>query len=136
MLKPVATNNTANRTSWNQSTPKCHRYSGTAVRLRTNVPIKNELVVQLMRPVGIRKIKRGVWEGSPAHCTARPRTTSPFVQVWTLPQCPQVNFCVFTLAVRQRFSSIVRPVSVNFDVEGQRTSKLFRLAPALGFGRL
>src|SRR6516162_3513162 len=59
MLKPVATNNTANRTSWNQSTPKCHRYSGTAVRVRTNVPIKNELVVQLMRPVGIRKITSG-----------------------------------------------------------------------------
>jgi hypothetical protein len=53
-----------------------------------------------------------------------------------LPQCAQVNFCVFTLAACQRFSSIVRPVSVNFDVEGQRTSKLFRLAPALGFGRL
>jgi hypothetical protein len=46
-----------------------------------------------------------------------------------------VNFCVFTFAVRQRFSSIVRPVSVSFDVEGQRTSKLLMLAPAFGFGR-
>jgi hypothetical protein len=46
-----------------------------------------------------------------------------------------VNFCVFILAVRQRFSSIVRPVSVSFDVEGQRTSKLLMLGPVFGFGR-
>src|SRR5215467_1950885 len=60
MLKAVATSNTANRASWNQSTPKYHRYNGTAVSVRTNVPIKNELVVQLMRPIGIRKIKVGI----------------------------------------------------------------------------
>jgi hypothetical protein len=61
--------------------------------------------------------------------------TSSFVQVWILPQCAQVNFCVFTLAVGQRFSSIVLPVSVSFDVEGQRTSKLLMLGPGFGFGR-
>src|SRR5438094_5570570 len=43
--------------SWNQLTPKYHRYNGTAVSVRTNVPIRNELVVQLMRLTGIRKIK-------------------------------------------------------------------------------
>ena len=46
-----------------------------------------------------------------------------------------MNFCVFILAVGQRFSSIVRPVSVSFDVEGQRTSKLLMLGPVFGFGR-
>jgi hypothetical protein len=56
MLKPVAASNTANRVSWNQSTPKYHRYSGTAVSVSKNVPIRNELVVQLMRSIGIRKI--------------------------------------------------------------------------------
>jgi hypothetical protein len=40
------------------------------------------------------------------------------------------------LAVAQRFSSIVFPVSVSFDVEGQRTSKLLMLGPTFGFGRL
>ena len=59
MLKPVAANNTANTATWNQSIPKYQRYSGTAVSVRKNVPIKNELVVQLMRSVGIRKI---TWE--------------------------------------------------------------------------
>jgi hypothetical protein len=61
--------------------------------------------------------------------------TSFFVQVWTLPQWVHVNFCVFTLAVCQCFSSIVCPVSVSFDVEGQRTSKLLMLGPFLGFDR-
>jgi hypothetical protein len=46
-----------------------------------------------------------------------------------------VNFCVFNVTVGQRFSSIVLPVSVSFDVEGQRTSKLLMLGPAFGFGR-
>jgi hypothetical protein len=46
-----------------------------------------------------------------------------------------VNFCAFILAVCQRFSSIVRPVSVSFDVDGQRTSKLLMLGPVFGFGR-
>jgi hypothetical protein len=46
-----------------------------------------------------------------------------------------VNFCVFTVAVCQSFSSIVLPVSVSFDVEGQRTSKLLMLGPAFTFGR-
>lgn len=40
-----------------------------------------------------------------------------------------------SLAVAQRFSSIVLPVSVSFDVEGQRTSKLLRFGPAFIFGR-
>jgi hypothetical protein len=44
-----------------------------------------------------------------------------------------VNFCVLTFAVTHRFSSIVIPVSVSFDVEGQRTSKLLMLGP--GFVR-
>jgi hypothetical protein len=39
------------------------------------------------------------------------------------------------LAVAQRFSSIVLPVSVSFEVEGQRTSKLLMLGPTFGFGR-
>jgi hypothetical protein len=52
-----------------------------------------------------------------------------------LTQCTQVNFCVFSLAVAQRFSSIVLPVSVSFDVEGQRTSKLLMLGPTFGLGR-
>jgi hypothetical protein len=39
------------------------------------------------------------------------------------------------LAVAQRFSSIVLPVSVSFDVEGQRTSKLLMMGPTFGFGR-
>src|SRR5256886_8762448 len=64
MLKPVAASITAKTASWNQLTPKYHRYNGTAVSVRTNVPIRNELVVQLMRSVGIRKIKReNSWEG-------------------------------------------------------------------------
>ena len=54
-------------------------------------------------------------------------------QEWTAPQCAQVNFCVFTLAVGQRFSSIVRPVSVNREVDGQRTSKLLIPAPTFAF---
>ena len=56
MLKPVAASITKNRASWNQSIPKYQRYSGTAVSERKNVPIKNELVIQLMRSVGMRKI--------------------------------------------------------------------------------
>ena len=65
----------------------------------------------------------------------RARITSCFVQVWTRPQCAQVNFCAFTLAALQRFSSIVLPVSVSFEVEGQRTSKLLMLAPTFVFAR-
>jgi len=38
-------------------------------------------------------------------------------------------------AAGQRFCSIVRPVSVSFEVEGQRMSKLFKSAPAFRFGR-
>ena len=49
--------------------------------------------------------------------------------------CTQVNFCVFSLTVCQCFSSIVLPVSVSFDVEGQRTSKLLRLGPVFALGR-
>src|SRR5215475_10416273 len=60
----------------------------------------------------------------------RPRITSFFVQVWTSPQCAQVNFCAFTVAVCQRSSSIVLPVSVSFEVEGQRTSRLLMLRRA------
>jgi hypothetical protein len=39
------------------------------------------------------------------------------------------------VAVCQSFSSIVLPVSVSFDVEGQRTSKLLMLERIFGFGR-
>jgi len=67
MLKPVAASITANTASWNQSIPKYHRYGGTAVSVRTTVPIKNELVVQLMRLTGIRKIKAVIWVGPRAH---------------------------------------------------------------------
>jgi len=56
-------------------------------------------------------------------------------QLWTAPQWAQVNFCRFIFAPGQRFCSIVRPVSVSFEVEGQRTSKLFRSAQTFGFGR-
>jgi hypothetical protein len=45
-----------------------------------------------------------------------------------------VNLCVLSLAVAQRFSSIVLPVSVSFDVEGQRTSKLLMSGPTFGLG--
>jgi hypothetical protein len=65
----------------------------------------------------------------------RPRITSSFFQECTLPQCTQVNLCLFSFAVGQRFSSIVLPVSVSFDVEGQRTSKLLIVGPAFTFGR-
>jgi hypothetical protein len=65
----------------------------------------------------------------------RPRITSSFFQECTLPQCAQVNLCVFSLTVGQRFSSIVIPVSVSFDVEGQRTNKLLMLGPVFAFGR-
>src|SRR5215467_15209458 len=65
----------------------------------------------------------------------RPRTTSFFVQVCTAPQCAQVNFCVFTVAVCQRVSSIVLPVSVSFEVEGQRTSRLLMLRRVFAFAR-
>src|ERR1043165_8823235 len=68
-------------------------------------------------------------------CIGRPRTTSFFVQVCTAPQCEQVNFCVFTVAVCQRFSSIVFPVSVSFEVEGQRTSRLLILRRVFALGR-
>src|SRR5256885_15064827 len=89
-----------------------------------------------MRSVGMRKIKEAKLGGQPPlQETGRPRTTSSFVQVWTLPQCAQVNFCAFTLAVGQSFSFMVRPVSVSLDVEGQRTSKLLRPVPIFGFGR-
>jgi hypothetical protein len=67
--------------------------------------------------------------------SSRPRITSSFFQECTPPQCAQVNLCVFSLALGQRFSSIVLPVSVSFDVEGQRTSKLLMLGPAFTFGR-
>ena len=56
MLKPVRVSSAAAIAKWNQSMPKYHRYNGTAVRVRTKVPIRNELVIQLMRSVGIRKI--------------------------------------------------------------------------------
>src|SRR5438270_1371059 len=57
MLKPVTVSSAAAIAKWNQSIPKYHRYNGTAVSVRINVPIRNELVVQLIRSVGIRKIK-------------------------------------------------------------------------------
>src|SRR5205807_4793690 len=61
MLKPVTVSSAAAIAKWNQSIPKDHRYHGTAVRVRTKVPIRNELVIQLMRSVGIRKIT-GKWD--------------------------------------------------------------------------
>ena len=68
MLNPLAASKMANTAKWNQSKPKYQRYNGTAVRVRTNVPIKNALVVQLMRFAGMRKIKGKVGvKSSPAH---------------------------------------------------------------------
>jgi hypothetical protein len=52
-----------------------------------------------------------------------------------MPQWAQVTVSGFILAAGQLFSSMVRPVSVSFEVEGQRTNKLFRPAPTFGFGR-
>jgi hypothetical protein len=46
-----------------------------------------------------------------------------------------VNVSGFISAAGQSFSSMVRPVSVSFEVEGQRTNKLFKPARAFGFGR-
>src|SRR4051812_32182930 len=63
-----------------------------------------------------------------------PRTTSSLDQLWTLPQCEHVTFCFFTLAVAQSASSMVLPVSVSRDVDGQRTSMLFMLPRAFDFG--
>src|SRR6202011_741666 len=104
---------------WNQSIPKCQRYSGTAVSVKTKVPIRNELLVQLIRSVGMRKIKgRKLGKPSPVHEIGRPSTTSAFVQVWTEPQCAQVSFCPFILAAGQSFSSMVRPVSVSLEGGG------------------
>ena len=135
MLNPVRASSAAAIAKWNQSIPKYHRYNGTAVRVRTKVPIRNELVIQLMRSVGIRKIKgRKVGKSSRGHDIGRPRTTSSFVQLWTAPQWAQVNLCRFIFAAGQRFSSIVRPVSVSFEVEGQRTRRLLILR-AVFFGR-
>jgi hypothetical protein len=80
MLKPVAASNTANMATWNQSIPKYQRYSGTAVSVRINVPIKNELVVQLMRSFGMRK-SRGENRDHQLLDIGRPRITSLFVHV-------------------------------------------------------
>jgi hypothetical protein len=103
------------------------------------VPIKNALVVQIMRSIGIRKIRGLISSTSsqirPSQPTSLPSTTSALVQLWTAPQWAQVNFCCLIFAAGQSFCLIVRPVSVSFEVEGQRTSKLFRSAPAFGFGR-
>src|SRR6266403_2445558 len=71
MLKPVTVSSAAAIAKWNQSIPKNHRYHGTAVNVRTKVPIRNELVIQLMRSVGIRKSMGGVSQiGGSAHWPA------------------------------------------------------------------
>jgi len=46
--------NAKNIESWNQSTPKCHKYRGTPVQVTTNVPMRKELLVQLIREAGRR----------------------------------------------------------------------------------
>jgi hypothetical protein len=76
-----------------------------------------------------------IFKNRSSYPTGLPRMTSAFVQLWTAPQWVQVNFCGFIFAAAQSFCSMVQPVSVSFDVEGQRTSKLFKSAPAFGFGR-
>jgi hypothetical protein len=82
MLNPVAASITAKMASWNLLTPKYHRYNGTAVSVRTNVPIRNELVVQLIRSVGMRKITgRKFLKDHRLTDVGRPRITSFFVQV-------------------------------------------------------
>ena len=65
----------------------------------------------------------------------RARTTSFFPQVWVWPQWAQLNFWLFTLAASQRCSSMVWPVSVNFEVEGQRTRRRLITGPVLTLGR-
>src|SRR6476646_2187015 len=82
-----------------------------------------------MRSIGIRKLT------GPPQLSGLPRTTSSLVQLWTAPQYAQVNFCFFTLAAGQSFSSMVRPVSVSLEVEGQRTRRLFIPAVAFAFCR-
>ena len=69
MLKPVRVSSAAPIAKWNQSIPKYHRYNGTAVNVRTNVPIRNALVVQLIRSIGMRKTKGGnVGETTDSRC--------------------------------------------------------------------
>ena len=82
----------------------------------------------------VRCSGRRVACGLVPQATGLPNTTSALVQLWTAPQWAQINFCPFIFAAGQSFCSIVRPVSVSFEVEGQRTSKLFRPAPIFGFG--
>src|SRR6266404_8961718 len=116
--------------------PNCHRYHGTAVSVRQNVPIRNALVVQLIRSIGIRKITCRLSSVLCPQLNGLPSTTYSLVLLWTAPQWTQVNLCPFTFAAGQRFSSIVRPVSVSFDVDGQRTRRLLILrAFFLGRGR-
>src|SRR5256886_10810133 len=59
MLKPLTVRRAVGMAKWNKSIPKYQSYHGTAVRVRTKVPIRNELVIQLIRSVGIRKITGG-----------------------------------------------------------------------------
>src|SRR2546425_12396186 len=56
MLKPEQKMKTKNRTTWNQSNPYHQTYSGTAVRESASVLIRNKLVGQLIRAVGMRNI--------------------------------------------------------------------------------
>src|SRR6267143_7296492 len=142
MLKPVTASKAAATAKWNQSTPKDKRYHGTAVRVRIKVPIRNELVVQLIRWVGIRKIKgkefvRPMREQLACQRIIATGDREPrlLLSTYERRRNAQVNFCALTLWVGQSFSFTVRPVSVSFDVEGQRTSKLLRPVPILGFGR-
>src|SRR5436305_3388677 len=74
MLKPVRASSTAAIAKWNQSIPKYHKYNGTAVRVRTKVPIRNELVIQLIRSVGIRKITGGGFRQVVASAARMPKS--------------------------------------------------------------
>ena len=54
MLVPVTQNMQKKSKKLNQFSPNAQMYAGTAVRVSTNVPIRKELVTQLMRSVGMR----------------------------------------------------------------------------------
>src|ERR1700736_5621150 len=96
MLKPVTVSSAAAIAKWNQSIPKYHRYNGTAVRVRKNVPIRNELVIQLIRSVGIRKIKeRKIW-GTLAGSRNRPAENNVLL-------CPVMNAAAMRAGELLRF---------------------------------
>src|SRR6266487_1643485 len=106
--------------------PKYHRYNGTAVRVRTNVPIKNELVIQLIRSVGIRKIKgvefgegeflvsyQASAEAKPPRFTSGKRATENHVFF-----CPGMNAAAMRTGQLLRFHFCGRPEFFFYGASG------------------